>query len=338
MSLPAAPYFEEIAAGSGPASAHWLTASDGCRLRAGVWHPETSGTAASPMQPLPPEPVGAGDAGTLFLFPGRTEYLEKYGPTAREFTRRGYVVASIDWRGQGLADRLIGDPLLGHVEDFTDYQRDVAALSAYVEAQALPRPWVLLAHSMGGAIALRSLMAQAGNCALGVTACAFSAPMWGIRIPPLLKPAAAVLGRFGAGLGLAQMRVPTTTSQQYVQVQPFADNTLTSDPESYAFLQMQMRDHPELALGGPTVQWLASAMLETSALAALPSPRLPCLTFLGSDEQIVATEAIHLRMSRWPQGTLQPVEGARHELLLERAPLRAPVIDALDAHFRTNSR
>ena len=42
---------------------------------------------------------------------------------------RGLSVAVIDWRGQGLVGPATRrTPMLGHVEDFRDYQRDVAAL------------------------------------------------------------------------------------------------------------------------------------------------------------------------------------------------------------------
>ena len=42
---------------------------------------------------------------------------------------------------------------------------------------ALPRPWRLLAHSMGGTIGLRAL-----TRGVPVAAAVFSAPMWGIRV------------------------------------------------------------------------------------------------------------------------------------------------------------
>ena len=85
-----------------------------------------------------------GTRGTAVIFPGRTEYAEKYGPVAGELVARGFAVAVIDWRGQGLSDRHPRNAMLGHVHDFADYQRDVAALMALVggagpAGAALPR-------------------------------------------------------------------------------------------------------------------------------------------------------------------------------------------------------
>jgi len=310
-----APYFADIAQGPAEAQAHWLITGDGLRIRAGHWR--SAGPAA-----------GAAE-GTLLLCPGRTEYIEKYGPFAADITARGYAVLAVDWRGQGLADRALSDRRLGHVAHFDEFQQDMAALLAHAEAQDLPRPWHLLGHSMGGAIGLRALMDG-----LDVASCIFTAPMWGIRIPVALRPLAYALTRFGRHMGLNHRLVPTTTIEQYVQVTPFAGNTLTNDPQMYAFLQMQMERQPDLVLGGPTVQWLGAAMLECAALAQAPSPDLPCLTFLGDSEQIVATGPIHERMARWPGGRLELVAEAQHEILMERPAVRTRVLDQIVAHMR----
>ena len=313
-SAAAAPFHADIAKGPEGGVAHWLTTADGLRIRAGHWRP-------------------AGNAiGTILLFPGRTEYIEKYGPIATEMGNRGFAVLAVDWRGQGLADRALPDRRLGHVTDFAEFQQDVAALCAHAEALDLPKPWFLLGHSMGGAIGLRSLYEG-----LPVQACVFTAPMWGIRIPFALRPLAGILARFGAALGQSHRLVPTTTIEQYVQVSPFEDNTLTSDAEMYAFMQMQMEAQPDLVLGGPTVQWLRAAMQECRSLAANASPDLPCLTFLGDREQIVCTEAVHARMARWPKGRLDLVAEAQHEILIERPHIRTRVYDSIAGHFATHT-
>ncbi len=306
-----APFFTEIARGPDGGEAHWLTTRDGQRIRAGHWRP-------------------AGEAlGTILLFPGRTEYIEKYGPFASDMTERGFAVLAVDWRGQGLADRALADRRLGHVDHFDDFQQDVAALMDHARTLYLPQPWYLIGHSMGGAIGLRALYEG-----LPVAACAFTAPMWGIRIPFALRPAARLLARFGAALGLSEKLVPTTTIEQYVQVTPFEGNTLTTDADMYAFLQLQMAKKPDLVLGGPTVQWLAQAMIECAALREKPSPNVPCVTFLGENEQIVSTEAVHDRMTRWPSGTLDLVPEAQHEILMEQLHIRIRVCDAIATHFK----
>ena len=97
---------------------------------------------------------------------------------------------------------------------------------------------------------------------------------------------------------------------------------------------MQMAKKPDLVLGGPTVQWLAQAMIECAALREKPSPDVPCVTFLGENEQIVSTEAVHDRMTRWPSGTLDLVPEAQHEILMEQLHIRTRVCDAIATHFK----
>ncbi|APG47828.1 Lysophospholipase [Phaeobacter porticola] len=310
MDLTPAPFFADIAQGPDGGQAHWVTTSDGLRIRVGHWRPEGV------------------SKGTLLLFPGRTEYIEKYGAAAKDMAKRGYATLAVDWRGQGLADRMLPERLLGHVVAFRDFQKDVEATVDLAERLALPKPWFVLGHSMGGAIGLRAVMAG-----LSVKACVFTAPMWGIQIPRALRPLARVLSSMGSRFGISAMRTPTTTLAPYVQASPFEGNSLTNDAQMYRLMQDQLEAQPDLSLGGPTVQWLGESLRECAALAAMPSPALPCITFLGTQEQIVNTAAIHDRMARWPGGELEMVECAQHEVLMEGPETRRMVFDKVARLF-----
>jgi lysophospholipase len=98
-------------------------------------------------------------------------------------------------------------------------------------------------------------------------------------------------------------------------------------------MQGQLRRTPEIVIAGPTVGWVAEALAEMRALAALPSPSVPCITGLGGNERIVSKAAIESRMARWPEGVLLRVPGAEHELLMESAPLRDAFLSAILAMF-----
>jgi lysophospholipase len=289
--------------------AHWVTAADGVRLRIGHWPLEAA-------------------RGTVLIFPGRTEYVEKYGPAAADFAARGYAALAIDWRGQGLADRLHDDPGVGHVDRFTDYQHDVRAALDHARALNLPEPFHLLGHSMGGAIGLRAVIEG-----YPVASVVFSAPMWGISMAAPLRPVAWGLGALSRPLGLSRAMVPGQQAENYVLRETFMGNTLTTDPEMFALLAEQLRADPALGLGGPTLHWLHEALSETRALARRPSPDLPCLCFLGSDEQIVDTARVRARMARWPRGELVILEGGRHEVIQEKPALREALFDRSVALF-----
>ena len=266
--------------------------------------------------------------GTVLVLPGRTEAIEKYGRTCRALHDRGFATAVIDWRGQGLSDRLHADPALGHVHRFADYQKDVAAMLALVRALDLPVPVFLLAHSMGGAIGLRALMAG-----LDVRAAVFSSPMWDIRIARRMRPVAWTLSTLARPFGLGHVLAPGQSPVSYLLEGTFGSNTLTSDPAMWDYMCRQVRADPRLGLGGPSLAWLNEALRENRRLRSLPSPPVPAITFAAGDEAIVTPEAIRDRMARWPRGRLVEVPGARHEVLMETPARQQMIFDAIAAHF-----
>ncbi len=303
--MEAAPLFAEIADGPGNGGAWWLTAGDGVRLRVAAWQVPNA-------------------RGTVLLFPGRTEYVEKYGRTARDLAERGYATVAIDWRGQGLSDRLTTDAMAGHVTRFPDYQQDVMSMVAAAKTLDLPRPWHLLAHSMGGCIGLRALTEG-----LDVQSCAFSGPMWGIQIAPSLRPLAWSLSWGSRHVGAAHRYAPGTAPDNYVLTEPFETNKLTNCPEMYQYMIAQARAYPQLGLGGPSLSWLYAALRETRTLMRAPSPDMPCVTVVGSREEIVCPRRIEHRMSIWPRGQLEVIEGGRHEVLMDGPDMRNRVMDAI---------
>lgn len=297
-----------------PPQSLWLRAADGIRLRAAIWD---SGS---------PEPKG-----TVILLPGRTEYVEKYSSAAQDLIWRGYGVLCIDWRGQGLSDRALDDPMAGHVDRFDEYQSDLDALVQLAEARGLPRPFFLMSHSMGGCIALRGLIHG-----LPVKAAVFSAPMWGIAMAPWMRPAAHLIGAAARWTGQRHRYAPSTNAKSYVAAVPFQGNVLTTDPAMFDWMRRQVVTHAELSLGGPSLGWLNAALEECADLAARASPQIPCVTALGTAEKVVAAPAVHLRMARWPHGRLDLYPGAEHEVMMEPPATRARFFDAAAALFEAN--
>ncbi|MCA0203275.1 MAG: alpha/beta hydrolase [Proteobacteria bacterium] len=283
----------------------WLRAADGVRFRVGYWPGER----------------------LALVLPGRTEVIEKYGLVVRDLAAAGWGALVVDWRGQGLADRALADPLRGHVGDFAEFQRDLDAVLDFAQAQAPgPMPW--LAHSMGGCIALRGL-----TRGLPCKAVAFSAPMLGLAQEPgklrALGWLAALARPFRADRGYA----PTTGAGFGLPSMAFEGNNLTTDPAQFERMKAQILGDPRLSLGGPSLRWMAAALAEIAALAALPSPEVPALFGLGGAEGIVSPAAVRDRAARWPGAELAEYPGARHELLMERPEVREDFLARVSALF-----
>lgn len=308
--LTTAPFNTDVADGPADVRAYWVVAEDELRLRVAHW------------------PAATAPTGTVFLFQGRTENIEKYGRTASALRSAGYASFAIDWRGQGLSDRLSPDRLLGHVQDFSDYQLDVAAMLEAAYELELPKPWFLIGHSLGACVGLRAIMES-----FPVSACAFTAPLWDLNLTALQRLAAWPLSWAAKIVGKGASYAPGTKSESYVLNTDFSENRLTQDTEMYQYYINISATLEEQQIGGPSMQWLFQALKETRALKNLPSPSIPCITFCGADDTIVAIPAAQNRMSTWDNGTFDLIPKAKHDVLHELPDIRSRVFRKIVSVF-----
>jgi lysophospholipase len=283
---------------------------DGLRLRVGH-----RGPAAGPAR------------GTVVILPGRAEFIEKYEETIGELAALGFAVAIFDWRGQGGSDRLLG-PHRGHIVQVEDYLADLAAVLEHLERRRLPRPFLMLAHSMGGHIGLRQLHDDPSRFAGAV----LSAPMFGIFLPMPVLMARAIC-EAAIGLGAAHRYAP---GQRDFDPKHLARQfgRLSSCEIRFQDLLRRLETTPELALGGVTYGWLGASLRSIALLRrpgfveAITTPVLVCQ---AGRERIVSNRSIRMITRRLPNGRLLVLPEARHELLRERDPIRRQFLDAFGA-------
>jgi lysophospholipase len=269
-----------------------------------------------------------GRKGTLCIFPGRAEFIEKYFEVVRDARARGLAVAILDWRGQGLSERALPNARKGHVYDFTEYDRDLEAFVKEVVLPDCPPPFFALGHSMGSAVLIRS--AQNGR-------------RWFDRIV-LSGPMIDLAGAAGSQTARTTAKVMRLLGfgRQYIpggggtpiNSMPFPSNNLTSDPVRYARTAAILEAEPALGIGSPTVGWVDAAFRTMNEFADpnyASRLRQPMLLVAAGQDRVVSTPAIGQFAIRLRAGSHLVIAGARHEILMEQDRYREQFWAAFDA-------
>ncbi|MGB3339057.1 MAG: alpha/beta hydrolase [Devosia sp.] len=297
--------------------AHFKT-SDNVQLRYAIW----------------PKSEGA-HRGTICLVQGRTEFIEKYFETIADFRRRGFAVATFDWRGQGGSDRLIGNHKLGYVDKFEDYWTDLSSFHGEILLPDCPPPFYLVGHSMGG---LASLYA-AINDRMMFDRVFLSAPMAGLDRQPLSMAGMARVAEALSFFGLGQMPVGRKADKPMSEA-TFPGNPLTGDVIRYMRAVDVIRARPDLEIGVPTVRWAAAAFGAMAQAGRDSFPArigIPLLMLAAARDEVVSTAATEQLGLRMRTGRHVVIAGARHELFMETDAIRGQVLAAFDAFITEQS-
>jgi lysophospholipase len=276
-------------------SAGYFKGYDGTRLRYALFRNE-SGLAR----------------GTVILLHGRNECIEKYFETIADLNAAGLWVATFDWRGQGGSDRLMSAQRPGHVDSFLDYQHD---LSRFIDDVVLPDarlPFFVLAHSMGGLIALSS----ATHIQNRIERMVVTAPFVGLARQKAPQWLIALMARSACLLGFGKKQL-----SKDLGTRPFEGNPLTSDPARFARYAALCDAHPQLALGPPTARWLSemfTAIRNVNRPNYLSSIMIPTIVLAATADPIVPFQTVERLSQYFRAGQLIPINGARHEIFQER--------------------
>jgi lysophospholipase len=287
---------------------------DGARLRFARWQPTSSERRL----------------GTVCVFQGRGEFIEKYFEVVADLRRRGFAVAVLDWRGQGGSDRLLRNPRKSHIDSFAQYDRDLAAFMDKVVLPDCPPPLFALGHSTGGAILLRNATRRPNWFERMV----LSAPLIALADVKLSRAFMRFAVETLCFAGLSTAYIPWSARGHPANDLPFADNPYTSDPERFYRTRAIVEAAPHIAVGGPTFGWLAAVQTATRGLTASEfAARLavPVLMVAAGEEHIVSNHAIEQLALRLKIGGQIVIPGARHELLMERDRFREQFWAAFDA-------
>ena len=271
----------------------------------------------------------ANPRGSVIFSPGRTEFIEKYLETITDFIERGFNVLVIDPRGQGLSDRLLEDRLKSYVDDFQDYAEDFGFVIKEFEP-LLPKPHIVMGHSMGGLIVLQSVLTGVVN----PSAVVCSAPMLGLYDIDnhIMRWMFSCLAR----IGFKEKGLPFQKQRNGLPV-PFKINKLTSDKDRYGHWASYFQTTPRLRLGQPTFGWIRAAIKSMSYVNRNAQElNIPCLVIAAGADPIVDPKS-NETFAQASNSDFRVVPGAKHELFLERDIYRDQFFEFFEAFLEKHA-
>ncbi len=257
-------------------------------------------------------PVAAAK-GTVMLLTGWSEFIEKYIEVVTDLQSRGFNVAMMDWRGQGLSSRMLpAVPEKGHILSFGTHEGDLKYVAEHFLKLRFSGAYYLMAHSMGAAIGLLVLSDGYDLFDRAI----FSSPMTRIFPEFMKRIIVRFLARTGTVIGMERTSLPFVREH----ARKFEGNNLTHDERRHTMYRRLLDAAPNAALHGPTFGWLNAAV---EALFRLNKPG--CLDNVNIPVQIVAAGSDHTvdghnskRLAdQYPGIDIVVVNDAYHELLME---------------------
>lgn len=259
----------------------------------------------------------------IILLPGKSESYIKYAELMYDLNAPGVSFFVLDHRGMGFSERSLNDRDKVHAERFEDYVTD---LKSFMETVVFPQKFrnrFILAHSMGGTVAIRYLETAAPDIN-GVILCS---PMLGINTRFLPEPAAVLLTKIMVSLGKGKNYCITQGKRK---PHKFKNNPLTASRNRWHLWQeITLKQYPETATGGATYQWVyESLMAGRQALKDCWKIKTPLLVLKAEKDAVVTAGAIDA-LCKKTAGEMVSFPDAGHEILMETDPVRDNALERI---------
>ncbi len=273
----------------------------------------------------------AGEQAALIIVDGRTEYTLKYAELFYDLRQMPWSFYIYDHRGQGLSGRMLKDPQKGYVDSFAYYVADLKKFIRTVVKPKRHRHLFILAHSMGGTIAILYAVENPGILD-GIILCS---PMLQINTAPYPLEIARLLTKVITALGGGEMYI--FGGGPYEPARKFTGNDLTNSLARFELNKRILRQFPGNELGSPTFKWLEEAFKGMKeARKETKNLKTPILILAGDDDRVVGRKAEEDFCRQAPACTLVHFPGARHELLMEKDPIRNAVLKQIKKFIATH--
>lgn len=267
---------------------------------------------------------------TIVMSTGRSEVMIKYQELIYDLNNNGYSVYIYDHRGQGFSQRMTEDPRLGYVKDFFDYVKD---LKYFVDnIIKYDKKLFLLTHSLGGQVA--SLYAQIYPN--DFDAIVLNSPMHQLTL----------LSEFSTDFLCKFVKYMLGDTPKYMfgkfyfdfTEKKFSYNLLTHSKLRYSILNEAYALNPETSIGWSSINWVVeSCRVSSIALENAHKIKNPVLLIQASNDYLVNLKP----QNEFCKGVgnlceLIAIDGAYHELFIEKDIYRNKALDAMFKFFEKN--
>ena len=267
--------------------------------------------------------------GTIILQSGRTEFIEKYYEVVSEFIERGFAVAMMDWRGQGLSSRKASNKRIGHIDKFETYDQDLIKVVNECFKSNCPEPFVGFGHSMGGCLMTSYFISSESI----LSKCILCAPMVSVRANAVSRRIVSLLGIFeNFGLGAFPMQKPAWDDDSGWQEESFLENALTTDEERFRRTFEFLSQFPDLGIKGITVGWLKHALKRTNDFKSMDwssAIKRPLLLLDATNDKLVNSSLNKELLGQSDLTTIVSLE-SQHEIMMEKDEIRKKAWEAID--------
>ena len=262
--------------------------------------------------------------GTIVLLHGYTESIEKYGELIYVFLRNGWNVQAYDQRGHGVSYRAVKPNFLTHVGCFQEYVDDFALFVQQAAADQ-EMPYVLFAHSMGGAVAALYLERGASIFQRAI----LNSPMIAPNRKGLPLWVAKRICQTAIERGYGEKRL--FTSAPYTGRERFAHSCAGSRARFDYYEEFRFH-HQEYQNAAPTYRWTLEALCVTQAILAPGQPEkiaIPLRLYSAGRDHTVERKSQKKWIQRVPKGEFYSVLKAKHEIFQSEDAVLYPYLDSV---------
>ena len=248
---------------------------------------------------------------SIVLVHGLSEFTKKFYEITFYFLNQGYNVFLYDQRCHGMSCRLTDRIDVIHVDDFADYEKDLATFIDTVVKPAEDKPLYLYSHSMGGAVCAMYM----ANHPKAIVKAVMSAPL----IDPVASPLPRWFIRPGLRIGglIFGKKTKFALSSEFNPNHPFEKAGDASHNRFMHNLTMR-RQEPMYQSTPMSYGWVYQSLILCSRLLKkgfVEQIETPILLFSAERDTVVKIDAQHRFAARCRTCQLWTLKDATHAIL-----------------------